>query len=121
MLGHGFGRIGRDARDEDAQRGCDLQIDVVEACTAQEDGAHAHILQRGQHRRIEHVIDEDADGVAVFRQQGCLQRQGGFQVHEGEARGAASVGQRLVQKATVIALRAEYGDLHPTPYLGIDL
>ncbi|KAG1540603.1 hypothetical protein G6F50_014338 [Rhizopus delemar] len=112
VLGHGFGRIGGYARDEQAQCLRRSQIDIVEACAAQQHRTHTQGMQRVQYRRIKPVIDEHADGGAVLCQRGGMHVQRGIEVEERIALPVRITLVGFLQEATVVGAGAEDGDLH---------
>lgn len=61
-LGHGLGAVRRHVGDEQAEARRRLEVHVVVAGAAQEDGAHAQRVKRREHVLAQRVVHEDADG-----------------------------------------------------------
>ena len=108
VLGHGMGRIGRHAGDGQPHVVGDLQIDVIEARTAEGDQPRALLHQRQQHVGVERIVDEGANGRKTGGQRAGLTGQAGFEEHQFVAR--LDIGR--LKKGPIVGLRAENGNFH---------
>ena len=79
VLGHGVRRVGRHARDADADLASDRQVDIVEAGRAQGHQPGAAPGQLAQQLRVELVVDEGADGREAGRQRGVVAAEPGLE------------------------------------------
>ena len=70
VLGDGVGRVGRDARDREAEFLRGGEVDAVEAGAAQRDVLHAELRERFEARAVHAVIHERADGLRAVRGRG---------------------------------------------------
>src|SRR6185437_16853387 len=83
-----------------------------EAGTAQQHRAYAQCMQGLQHRCIEPVVDEHADGGAVLCQRGGVHVQRRVEIHELEILPCPLVLVGFLEKAAVVGTGTENGDLH---------
>lgn len=67
-LGHGLGAVRGHVGDGEAEARRRLEVHVVVAGAAQEDGAHAQRVEGRQHVLAQRVVDEDADGGGAGRE-----------------------------------------------------
>jgi hypothetical protein len=86
MLGDRVRGVGRHPGHRDPEGARHGEVDVVEAGAAQRDQPHAPPGQVAQHRAVEFVVDEGADGPGAVRQHGGLRRQARLEVAEAVAR-----------------------------------
>ena len=108
MLGHRVWRIVGDAHDPDAERRSGFQVDVVETGAAQRDEAGAALLQPGQDFGIGRIVYENADRVVTGGEMDCVEVERRLVVLER----VPLDGIGGIEKLAVVALGAEYGDLH---------
>ena len=108
VLGHGMGRIGRHASDRQPHVLGNLQIDLIEARTAEGDQPRALLHERQEHVGVERIVDEGAHGRKTGGQGAGLAGQAGFEEHQLVAR--RGVGR--LKKGPIVGFRAEDGDFH---------
>ena len=80
VFGDGVGRVGRDARDREAEFLRGGEIDAVETGAAQRDVLHAEPGERFEARPVHAVVHEDADRLRAVRGGGGF--RGEAEVHE---------------------------------------
>ncbi|MNN55588.1 hypothetical protein D3C81_1704710 [compost metagenome] len=112
VFGHGFRRVRGHASDEQAQALGRFQVEVVVAGAAQHNGAHAVAVQGFEHGRVEHVVDENADGVRTLRQDHGFLAQQGAVVDQFDAGGVGLGRQGFIEETAVVGLAGKEGDFH---------
>lgn len=100
---HGVRRIGRNPHHGNPVTGRGVQVDVVEARTAQRDQLHAHPGQLADGPGVGRVVDEDADRIGTLRKGHVIGVQEAAVVADVEPVGVADAVERL----PVVGLRAE--------------
>ena len=100
---HGVRRIGRNPHHGNPVTGRGVQVDVVEARTAQRDQLHAHPGQLADGPGVGRVVDEDADRIGTLRKGHVIGVQVAAVVADVEPVGVADAVERL----PVVGLRAE--------------
>jgi hypothetical protein len=71
-LCYGFRGVGGYPGDEEVEPVCGFEVDVVEACTAEQDGSRSAFVESFKNAGIQMVIDEGADCVASLGEGGCV-------------------------------------------------
>lgn len=110
-LGDGFGAVGGDVGDGEAEGLGGGEVDVVGAGAAEEDGADATGREVGENGAGELVVYEDADGIGrVFCDEGD-----GFQVERDRVKGELDAGVGIggaggLEVVLVVGFRAEDGE-----------
>jgi len=104
MLGDRVRRILRYADDLYILRRCRLQIDVVEAGTAQRDQSSATGRQCREHRRIDAIIDKHAHRAAAGRER----HRRGFEKIVEEDRFVASLGVCCSKQLAIVAAHGSF-------------
>ncbi|KYK59060.1 hypothetical protein DCS_00187 [Drechmeria coniospora] len=110
-LGDGLGRVGGHVGDEQAAGVGGVEVDVVEAGAAQEDGLDGELGEGLDDGSVDGVVDEDADGVGAAGEEDGVLAQGKVVVDDFKAR-LRSRGLGVVKVLFVVRLGAEDGELH---------
>lgn len=82
------------------------EIDIIESGATQDDDAKLCRSKRGQHWRIERIVDECADCVAAARE-----RRGCFIKTRREITQLVTLRVRAIQRLAIVSFRAENRDL----------
>ncbi|KAF3398414.1 hypothetical protein F1880_006480 [Penicillium rolfsii] len=105
-LGDGFGGICWDVCDKEAEFLGGAEVDVIETCAAEENGADSACVQGAEDRSVKGVIDEDAYCVAR------LGEGNGEGVVFDSAEGRKAGGADFVEVGAVVGFGAEDGEFH---------
>ena len=108
VLGHGVGRVGRDARDEDPVLLGRREVDAVEPGAAQRDHLHALLREHLDHLAGDLVVDEHAHDVDVVADR--LHRVG-VEPILAELHLEPCCQQSLTEVLAVVLLRVEHRDV----------